>query len=437
MLAPGRLATCCSLWQTRMSLMRIQGWNHLALALATALLIGCAAPRAGAQGTADSSAASGSWNPFGGWTGAGPSGRTKRKTLAAIQNLPGAKHLNFLPKPQRDEGVAREMLLTAEELFRKAQYSDAALYYDEAGAHWPDSPLEEDALFMIGECHFFADAYPKSFEAYERLLQKYKRSKHLEKAVTREFAIGSYWLQLDQADPSWFLSPNLIDKKIPRMDTWGQALKGFERVRLNDPTGPLADDSLVATASAHFVRGRYADADYFYTLLRREYPESEHQYTAHLLGIQAKLLRYQGSTYDGTPLEEAKELAEQIVRQFPDMPPADRQRMMETRVEIAAELAKRDFDQAVFYANKGLAGAARHYYGLVAKNYPQTPMALEAQQRLGELAGLPDKPEPKAEWFTDLFPSEQDKGFNLSPEQSSPVMQASAPGPEGGETGWR
>ena len=72
----------------------------------------------------------------------------------------------------------------------------------------------------------------------------------------------------------------------------------------------------MATANIYFDRGRFDDADYHYTLLRREYPRSELQFEAHLLGLQAKLRKYQGEDYDGTPLEEAKTLVKQLRSQF-------------------------------------------------------------------------------------------------------------------------
>ena len=73
----------------------------------------------------------------------------------------------------------------------------------------------------------------------------------------------------------------------------------------------------MATANIYFRRGKYDDADYHYTLLRKEYPRSELQFEAHLLGLQAKMRKYQGENYDGTPLEEAKVLVKQLRRTSP------------------------------------------------------------------------------------------------------------------------
>ena len=77
-------------------------------------------------------------------------------------------------------------------------------------------------------------------------------------------------------------------------DTFGYAVQAYERVRLYDPTGPLADDSLMALGNAYFRRGQWGDAAYNYDLLCKEYPNSKHQLKAHLFGLQANMRSYQG-----------------------------------------------------------------------------------------------------------------------------------------------
>ena len=137
-----------------------------------------------------------------------------------------------------------------------------------------------------------------------------------------------------------------MDKRRPRMDTVGYARRAFEKVRLNDPTGPLADDALMATANSHFTRGQYSDADYHYTLLRREYPKSIHIYNAHVFGIQAKVRAYQGPGYDGKLLREASDLADQTLRQFRNKSAAERERLEKIRRDIIVNRAARDMEMA-------------------------------------------------------------------------------------------
>ena len=323
-------------------------------------------------------------------------------------DIPYAQKLPWVGAPDPNEQTARGHFADGEKAFRERKYAAARASYEKAALNFPDSPLHEDALLMVAETYFFEDDYPEAFTGYESLLTKFKRSRHLDTAVKRQFAIGQYWQQQNQEEPRSFLTPNLTDKTLPFNDTRGRALRAFEKVRLNHPTGSLADDSLMATGGSMFAKEQFEDADYFYTLLRREYPQSEHQYQAHVLGIQAKIRSYQGPEYDGTVLEEAKELTEQTLKQFVQMPPEDRQRLQDLYGKILNNLAIRDYEMARFYDVKDYFGAARLYYDRVAREFPQTSVAVKAQERIAQLDGKPNTPAPRFTWISSLFPDERE-----------------------------
>jgi len=242
---------------------------------------------------------------------------------------------------------------------------------------------------------------------FDRLTKKYENSRYLDRAVRRQFAIGRYWEQLQEASPLWPVIPNLTDRTRPRFDTWGHALKAYESVQLHDPTGPLADDAVMATGNAHFLKQRYEDAAYQYDLLRKEYPKSEHQYDAHRLGMKAKTLTYQGPFYDGTSLEEASQIADQTLRQFRGELGEERQRILGEKNEIVEQQAEREWVMGQFYDKKRYYGAARFYYQGLAGNtrYARTRHAEMARKRLEEIKDRPDKPPNYFEWLTNLLPS--------------------------------
>jgi len=50
----------------------------------------------------------------------------------------------------------------------------------------------------------------------------------------------------------------------------------------------------------------------------KEYPNSEHQLKAHLLGLQSKMRLYQGTLYPGVPLNDAKKIADRTLSQSAD-----------------------------------------------------------------------------------------------------------------------
>lgn len=302
-----------------------------------------------------------------------------------------------------DRQLAEKYFQEAEVQFRLGNYDDAAKKYKRSARRWPDSSLEEDALFRLGESYFFSDKYARADDTYSNLLTKFDNSRYLDKVVAREFAIGRYWDELHQVKPRWLLVPNLTDRTRPRFDTMGNALKAYETVHLNDPTGPLADDAVLATANAHFLNKKYEDADYYYGLVRTEYPKSEHQEIAHVLGLQSKMRSYQGAHYDGTPLKSAEELAEQMQRNFPGQSIEDRAQLDKNQAIVRAQQAERDLKMAEFYEKTKHYGSARIYYDLVVKGYPDTPIADLAQVRIKEIEGLPDVPKQKMEWLVNLL----------------------------------
>ena len=111
----------------------------------------------------------------------------------------------------------------------------------------------------------------------------------------------------------------------------------FDEVRLNDPRGKLADEAIWMTANAYFVEHHYDDADYYYKLIRTDYPKSVHQKDAHLLGIQAKLHLYQGPMYDERPLKQGEELIDQTIAQYGRELGDERDRLMTAKGEIHAQ----------------------------------------------------------------------------------------------------
>jgi len=297
-----------------------------------------------------------------------------------------------------NEKVAREALAEADALFRERRYKEAITKYKVAVDRWPDSVIEEDAMWQLAESYFFTDQYPKAEDQYDELVKKYANTKYLDRIAQRQFVIAQYWIAIDQKAHLPVIVPNLADRSRPLFDTRGRALKAFDHVRINDPRGPLADDSIMAAANSHFLDRQWLDADYFYGLLRSEYPDSDFLLQAHLLGLQAKLRAYQGPGYEGGILEEAEILADQVLVQFPDqLGREEEERLMKTRGEIAAQQALRHWQRAEFYAKGKHYASARIYYAMIAQDYPKTQLAEQARDRylaIKDKADVSDDPFP-------------------------------------------
>lgn len=193
-----------------------------------------------------------------------------------------------------DEKLANEAYERGQALFRNKKYEEAAKEFYTATWRWPESTMEEDAMFLMGESYFFSDHYGTAQDTYTNLLKAHDNTRYLDTVVARLFAIGTFWEQLDLKSHSWPMTPNMTDKTQPLFDTIGNALACYSLVWTHDPTGPLADAALFRVANAHFRRGEWEDAADHYKMLRQNHPKSKYQKDAHLLEIQARLRSIKG-----------------------------------------------------------------------------------------------------------------------------------------------
>jgi outer membrane protein assembly factor BamD (BamD/ComL family) len=321
--------------------------------------------------------------------GYGPNEKIARSAMAE-----GAALFRDASAKKSATGITKE----GQDLFRSA-----AAKFATVADRWPDTPLEEDAWFLQGESEFFSDQYPKAHDTYGGLLKKYVNTRHLDTVVAREFNMGRYWEQLQDAKPMWVVQPNVTDGSRPMFDTFGYAIQAYERVRTYDPTGPLADHSLMAMADGYFRRGQFEEAAFNYDLLCKEYPNSVHQLKAHLLDLQAKMRVYQGTAYDGIPLKEAQKIADNTLKQFGNKLGPEREHVLESRAQIIEEMANREFDRGQYYEQHKYYGAARLYYKGVIDSYPSTQKAKEARAQYDTIRSLPDEPPDHLKWLKELI----------------------------------
>ena len=314
-----------------------------------------------------------------------------------------------------DRAVAEAAFADGERLFldatkqkgsgRTETFMKAAELYETAAKRWPDSTLEEDALFMWSEAEFFADRYPEAARVYETLVKKYPNTRHIDIVDKRRFSIARYWVEHHQRDPDLPITPNLADDDRPLFDKFGNAIRTFNKIRLDDPTGLLADDATMAAGQAHFNEGNWTLADEMFEDLRRSFPDSDHQFQAHLLGLQCKLKIYQGPQYSVKPMDDAEKLIRQVYRSFPDESQKNHDYLVKVWQEIRLNKAKHDWAMARYYDRRGEYAAARQYYARVQREYQDTSLAKDAKQSLARLGNAPAEREQPLPWLARMFPT--------------------------------
>ena len=297
-------------------------------------------------------------------------------------------------------------------------YEQAANKFRLASDRWPDSALEQDALFYEGEADFFANRYVQANRAFEKLIAQYSGSRYLDKAEARRFSIAQYWLQLSRK--GGMTKFKIGDPQRPAFNLASESRRIFHRIRLDDPSGKLADDATMALGNAYFEAKMYQDAADSYEDLRITYPGSQHAFHAHLFELKSRMNSYYGKSYDQEPLVKADELLKLIEQQFPKECADEREYLASEATTVRNLLAERDFSLGQYYEKKGENLAASMIYKDVTRNYDDTDVAEDSKEKLLVLGDKPSEPPQRAQWLIDMLPqSEANKPLIASGDKES------------------
>jgi outer membrane protein assembly factor BamD (BamD/ComL family) len=327
------------------------------------------------------------------------------------------RFLTLREQINRDRAI--ELYRQGDELFREASklpreqakddFYQAAKLFKRAADALPGSALEQDALMMQGESYYFADYLNRAEDAYAKLQKNHPRSRHSDRAGSRLFAISNYWIDCATNPRPQVLPVNFTDRTRPILDTSGHAIRVLDQMRYDDPTGKLADDATMAAAVENMRKGDYFEADQLLTDLREIYPDSEHQFNAHTLGLRCKLAMYAGADYSGLALEEAKELIERTRRLFPQEMRQEQHStfVAQTAAEVEYRLAEKLWERARYREKQHRFGGANVYLQELLEKYPDTPFAEEAREHLATNSELPPVPPQRFAFLAKLFPEGQ------------------------------
>ncbi|HIE98351.1 MAG TPA: outer membrane protein assembly factor BamD, partial [Fuerstia sp.] len=362
---------------------------------------------------------------------------------------------DVLSRGARFSEAGQRQAVAARKLFDEQKYPEALKRYKAIAKKYPESSAGEEAWFRIGECHFAMQELPAAQDAYDKLFVDYPSTKYVADASRRLFTIAKTWLEItdplgqsqiktvsqeneiegpkpesSSSDPSakYGLIPNFFDKTRPIFDTKGRARNALKSIWLNDPTGPLADDALMLTASYYMRRDNYIEADRYFEILREEYPDSPHLEDAFVLGSHVKQMSYRGPFYDGTSLISASNLKERTLQLFPDS--EDRQQIRKDLQRLHLLEAQRAWSRVDFYRRKDNPRAVAIQCMQVITEFPETRYAEMARTEIRRINPAAVRGLPGVAEFMQSLPSASESATE-TPESSpseSRVKSVSASG---------
>lgn len=335
------------------------------------------------------------------WFGMGPNER------AALEYMRQACNKQKEYTKTRDKKCLKE----AATLYEKAaeRWPGPALRPDYAKKHPYDAPksgtlIEEDGLFFAGECWFFYRDFNRALSCYKALVSTYSSSIYKNVAMKRLFYIGCFWVECSEEAST--PSVNVKDKDKPVFSTFHGAKKAFETIFYNDASdNGLAPDALFALANAYMRRGvhqgdgSFDSAAQYYKQLYEFYPASKHAEDACRLAMIALHKSYQGVYYDDAPLNEARQLAETILKSGR----GNMDVIYEELDNIKDEQAHRLYALGAYYEKRGSYASARSYYNRLVKEHPNSDYAVEGARRYQQIESKPPEADQLA-WVRPVMP---------------------------------
>ena len=331
--------------------------------------------------------------------------RLRGKSYAAVRSI--------ITSSYHDPEAETKMMM-AESLFEQGRYKEAqATFADIADNTYNPVLMAEKARFLEAECLRLQGKLHKAVTHYHRQLQDFPTGPYREKACTQIYNIAYGWLERGtladiEADlagkkKAWWtkfpsLMPNPVDDSQPLVDVEGEALKYLEVAHTHDLTGPTADKALFWSGYIHFYRGRYEEADYFFSQLVEMHKQSPLWEEALKLAVIAKNNSTGGAVYDSQKASEALQLVHHAEASVPAYVQDQEKAAWLNRQKVAVrmQLAQKDYEMARYYERTAHPASAYFYYELVTRRYPGTKFEALARERMAALEQIRQQREREA-----------------------------------------
>ena len=294
--------------------------------------------------------------------------------------------------------LAAEKMAEAEELFASQRYAEARKLFGQlADNKYNPGQMLEKARFLEAESARLQSLYPEAVATYHKYLQDHIGGVYSRQAADRMYAIAEIWLKdtmkdLDEAKAGKsFIAlpkmPNFSDPTKPKLDQEGQLVKTLENIAEGAPHAECAEKAMFWAGYIHYSRGRYEDADHYFSTLAEQYKDSPLRAEAVRYAIDAKNRSVGGPWYDGQKSAEALQLVHNLEASQPEYRKEGEKQewITKQKLSIREGQAERDFESAEYFRRTDRLGSAYFYYELVKRRYPGTQFSDRAIKRLEEI----------------------------------------------------
>ena len=273
---------------------------------------------------------------------------------------------------------AKEQLDVAETAFTNKQYSITLHAAHRVLRVWPLSDYAPRAAYLVGRCLEVEHKDEAAFNAYQSIIEKYPKSGQYTEVLWRQYEISNRYL-----GGQWFRLWNLIPL-YPSMD---ETAKLYEKIVANGPYSEVAPQAQLRIGEAREKQRDYSAAVKAFETAADRYHDQP-VVAADALYRAGVAWQKQADTaeYDQSAAAQAIAAYTDFISYYPDD-----KRVTEAQQAIAklkAEQERGSFQIAQFYEKNHKWIGAVVYYNDVLQLDANSPLAVQARQRIEALKPL-------------------------------------------------
>ncbi|OGV71641.1 MAG: hypothetical protein A2269_08870 [Lentisphaerae bacterium RIFOXYA12_FULL_60_10] len=268
-----------------------------------------------------------------------------------------------------------DQLLYAGRLETEGRLRRARRAYDDLVREWHAAPEASEAQFKLAGVLEQSRKWQAAFDEYQYLLDQFTAGYPHEAVLERQFRIAHAVM----TDRHFKLLG------MPGFTTPEAALPLFEKIVKNAPTSATAAEAQYLIGDIHDQRDDLEDAIDAFLHLRNRYPDSSYVAEADFRRALCLYRLFLKRPREEETCREALSNLSLFIRDYPAHP---RVREAQQRLdELKESLAGMYYERAQFYERGAhrKPGAALIAYQDFIRNFPGSPLALDAARRINEL----------------------------------------------------
>jgi outer membrane protein assembly factor BamD len=263
----------------------------------------------------------------------------------------------------------KEQLEFAKELYDIKNYEEAKREFRKLLKNYPKSKEAAESQYYLGRIEEDKSDLYGAYQAYQKVIDKYPFSERIQEIIEREYKIGEAFMSGEKRKALGMTLP--VDNP---------AIEIFTKVIDNSTYGPLAPKAQYKLGLVLKGLLRYYEAEDAFNKVISNYPDSEWAAAAKFQIALCRSAVSRGPDYDQGASDEAKQKFEEFVKEHPD---AVMSRKAEENIhQLNEKEAEASFKTALFYEKQKAYESARIYYNDIINNYPQSPWAAKAMEKL-------------------------------------------------------